>query len=203
MNELIFKLCFGAAFVAAVAIAARTGKAAARQHGGSINQLQHEVPSLIAIRAALGIVFYASLIAWLFWTTRLRGMYLPLGDGVRWSSAALLFPILAFFAWSFRSIGVNYRGGVGLYDNHALVTAGAYRYVRHPIHASFIAIMVAVLGLSANWVLGISGLVLVSSIALIRIPIEDRELEARFGAEWRRYRDRTGSLFPHSGHRVD
>lgn len=57
------------------------------------------------------------------------------------------------------------RGGVGLYDAHELVTTGPYRVIRHPTYLSFIAIMLMVFGLSANWVLGVSGFLLVASIA--------------------------------------
>jgi protein-S-isoprenylcysteine O-methyltransferase Ste14 len=115
---------------------------------------------------------------------------------LRWAAALLLFPMLAFFVWSFRSIGVNYRGGVGLYDDHALVTTGAYGRCRHPIYTAFIGIMLLVFVMSANWVLGLSGLLLVISIAAFRIPTEERELRERFGEEWERYRARTVSLVP-------
>ena len=108
----------------------------------------------------------------------------------------MLVPILAFFTWGFRSLGTNYRGGVGLHDGHELVTTGAYRWVRHPIYIGFIAIMLAVLLLSANWVLGLAGLLLVMSIAVARIPIEESELRERFPLAWDKYSERTGRVFP-------
>jgi protein-S-isoprenylcysteine O-methyltransferase Ste14 len=186
--ETWFKLTFGAAFVYAVAIASRTARLAARQHGGSLNQLAHEVRWLIGVRAALGLVFYASLFAWLFRAQSPDFMRLPAPEAIRWAGVVLLLPILAFYTWSFRSLGANYRGGVGLYADHRLVVTGAYRWMRHPIYASFIAIMLAITLVSANWVLGLSGFLLVCSIAAVRIPIEERELRERFGAEWDRYR---------------
>ena len=108
----------------------------------------------------------------------------------------MLVPVLAFFAWSFRALDKNYRGGVGLYESHTLVTTGPYRWIRHPIYAGFISIMVLVLLLSANWVLGLSGLLLVTSIAVARIPTEERELGERFGGAWTSYREHTGLLLP-------
>lgn len=68
--------------------------------------------------------------------------------------------------------------------------------MRHPICVAFIAIMVLVLVLSANRVLGASGLLLVGSIAAVRIPIEERELRGRIGAEWDSYEARTDCLLP-------
>jgi protein-S-isoprenylcysteine O-methyltransferase Ste14 len=191
-----FKLVFGIAFVFAATVATRTARLASREHGSSLNQLSNEVRGLIIIRATLGIVFYSALIAWLVWPSRLRWMYVPIPDSVRWVAVGLLAPTLFLFARSFQALGANYRGGVGLYPDHTLVMSGPYGRVRHPIYAAFIAIMSLVLVLSANWVLGASGLLLVVSIAIGRIPIEERELHERFGSLWEVHRARTGSLLP-------
>lgn len=191
-----FKLAFGVAFGVALTVAARTARLAAERHGGGVNQLAHEIRGLIAVRAALGIIFYAALAAWLFWPAAGAWMYLPLPDAVRWTAVGLLVPTLIGFAASFRALGANYRGGVGLYPNHVLVTTGPYRFLRHPIYAGFITLMCLVLLLSANWVLGVSGLLLVVSIAVARIPVEERELHERFGGTWESYRARTGSVLP-------
>jgi len=191
-----FKIAFGVAFLFAVTVAARTATLAGKTHGGTMNHLSHEVRGLLAVRAALGIVFYASLVAWIIWPRSLSWMYLAIPTTLRWIAVALLIPTLVLFATSFRALGANYRGGVGLYPNHALVTTGPYRLIRHPIYLAFIAIMCLVFVLSANWLLGLSGLLLVGSIAIARIPIEERELHERFGMSWRTYQEQTGKFFP-------
>ncbi len=191
-----FKLAFIVAFVIAVAIATTTARRATRHHGGLLSQLAHEIRALLIVRAVLGLVFYGALSAWMFWPGALAWMYFPLTESLRWIAVALLIPALALFAWSFRSLGTNYRGGVGLYDGHELVNSGPYRWIRHPIYVAFICIMVLVLPLSANWVLGASGILLVVSIAVGRIPREERELSERFGDAWETYRRRTPQLFP-------
>jgi protein-S-isoprenylcysteine O-methyltransferase Ste14 len=111
-------------------------------------------------------------------------------------AVALLVPVMWFFAASFRAIDINYRGGVGLYDQHSLVTSGPYRYIRHPIYVAFIAIMFLVLMISGNWVLGISGVLLVTSIAVARVPVEEQQLSERFGSSWDSYRASTRSVIP-------
>lgn len=191
-----FRLTFGVVFAVAVTTAARTARRAARRHGGELNQLPNEVRGLVAVRAVLGLVFYAALLAWLFWPARVRWVYLPMPEPLRWAAVATLIPVVAFFVWSFRTLDTNYRGGVGIYDEHALVTRGPYRRIRHPIYAAFIAIMFLLLPLSANWVLALAGLLLVVSIAAVRIPIEESQLDGRFGPEWKRYRGQTGCLLP-------
>jgi protein-S-isoprenylcysteine O-methyltransferase Ste14 len=194
--ETWFKIAFAVAFLWAVTVAASTARQATRRHGGSLNQLEHEVRGLIAVRAGLGLVFYAMLGVWIVRSQSPAWAHLPVPEIVRWGAVAMLLPILAFFTWSFRSLGTNYRGGVGLYADHQLVTAGAYRWVRHPIYIGFVAVMLAVMLLSANWVLGVAGILLVMSIAVARIPVEESELRERFPAAWKTYSERTGRIFP-------
>ena len=132
-------------------------------------------------------MFYAALFAWLFASQRARWAYVDVPSALRWSALVALVPVLVLFRSSFQQLGTNYRGGVGLYERHELVVRGPYAVVRHPIYAAFIAIMLLVLLLSANWVLGLSGLLLVSSIAVVRIPVEEHQLRERFGSAWTDY----------------
>ena len=198
-SELGFKAAFLAAFVFAVFVAASTARLAARRHGGSLNQLSHEVRGLVFVRAALGLVFYSMLVAWMFAPRAFAWSYFPAPLPLRWIAVALLVPALAFFAWSFRSLGANYRGGIGLHDGHELVTSGPYRWIRHPIYLAFIGIMLLVLLISANWVLGLAGILLVIGIAAGRVSAEERELHERFGADWERYRSAAGRWAPRFG----
>lgn len=191
-SETWFKLAFIGAFVYALAVAAASVRRATRRHGGGVNQLQHEVRWLVAVRAALGLVFYVSLGGWFVDADWFESTRLPLAPALRWFGVWALAPLLAFYTWAFRSLGANYRGGVGLHAHHELVTGGAYRWMRHPIYAAFIAIMLDVAALSASWLLGGAGLLLVASIAAGRIPVEERELRERFGGDWARYCERTG-----------
>jgi protein-S-isoprenylcysteine O-methyltransferase Ste14 len=191
-----FKLVFILAFVLVAGIAGSTARTAAREHGGSLNQLSNEVRGLLFVRAVLGLVFYLGLAAWLFDWQWLRWTEIGVAQSLRIAASLLLCPVVLFLGWSFRSIGRNYRGGVGLHEHHQLVTSGAYRHIRHPIYVSFILIMILVLVISSNWLLGVSGLALVTSIAIGRVPIEERELAGRFGTSWASYAGRTGGFLP-------
>ena len=194
--EAPFKLVFVLLFVAVAVVASRTARRAARAHGASLNQLHHEAPGLIAIRSVLGLAFYAMLFVWLLRSEVPGWTRIPLAPGVRWAAVALVPAAVAVFAWSFASIGEQYRGGVGLHARHRLVTTGAYRFTRHPLYLSFILLMLLAACVSANWIIGVSGLGLVALIALIRIPIEERELAGRFPEAWPAYHAKTGRLLP-------
>src|SRR5262245_10610478 len=132
--EAVCKIVFGVAFVWAATVATLSAKLAARTHGKPVSQLANEVRWLIAARAALGIGFYAALFAWIFDWRAADWMAFDAPDRIRILAVVAMLPIMAFFTWSFRSIGANYRGGVGLYDGHALITTGAYARLRHPIY---------------------------------------------------------------------
>ncbi len=95
------------AFALATAVAASTARRASRVHGGSLNQLTHEVRGLIVVRAILGLIVYAALASWLFWSSAVSWSYLPIPPPLRWVAAALLLPALAYFAWSFRTLGTT------------------------------------------------------------------------------------------------
>jgi protein-S-isoprenylcysteine O-methyltransferase Ste14 len=150
-----FALAFGGVIVAAA-------RRASASRSAPVNQLHNEVRGLLATRAILGLIFYASLGAWLVVPEAVPWAYVAVPPALRWLGVCGLLPLLALFTWSFGALGTNYRGGVGLYDDHRLVTTGPYRFVRHPIyivrrpHACIFLI-------SANWVLGLSGLLLTLS----------------------------------------
>ena len=99
--------------------------------------------------------------------------------------AAVLAPVAAgLFAWAVGST----RGDGGA---RALVTGGAYRWLRHPMYLAFFAMLVAT-GLLAS-----AGVRLLLAAAIyvagseLRIASEEAELDERFPADYARYRLKT------------
>ncbi len=195
-QEAAIKIAFVFAFVCAAAAAAAAARRAAARHRAPVNQLPHEVRGLVVARGAIGLVFYAALISWLFNVPATGWMRLHVSFPIRWFGVALLAACVAALASSYDALGTNYRGGIGLYEEHELVTRGPYHFVRHPIYSSFILTMLAATLVSSNWLLGVSGLILVVLIAVARLPREEMQLRDRFAARWEQYRLTTGSLVP-------
>jgi len=199
-NEALFRITFLMCFFSLLGIRIYFQKSAGNYargvsaHAGE--HLANEVPALRGIRPALGIIFYAALLGWLLdvqWSARFR---LPLPDAVRWAGGALGMAALVLAGWSHRSLGGNFRPTLGLQENHQLVQAGPYQWVRHPIYLAFLLLMVSGFLLSANWLLGASGILLLLMVFLLRIPPEEEQLLERFGAQYREYHLRTGSFWP-------
>jgi protein-S-isoprenylcysteine O-methyltransferase Ste14 len=79
---------------------------------------------------------------------------------------------------------------------HQLVTAGPYRWIRHPLYTTAIVLFLA-LGLMQASLLVL--VVTVAAALLMRslvIPAEERELAAKFGDRYRVYMTRAGRFLP-------
>jgi len=72
-----------------------------------------------------------------------------------------------------------------------LVTAGPYRWCRHPLYLSFVVIIVG-FDLMFGSLLGLlSTLFLALPSTIYRARLEEKALADRFGEEWEAYRERT------------
>ena len=97
--------------------------------------------------------------------------------------------------WTLSSLGKNLTDTVVIRANATLVTDGPYRWVRHPFYVTTALVMVSVTLLTANWLIGLGCLVVLSMLA-IRTPKEEQALLKRFGQSYLDYMDRTGRFIP-------
>jgi protein-S-isoprenylcysteine O-methyltransferase Ste14 len=98
--------------------------------------------------------------------------------------------------WSVLTLGRFFRTTVVVQEGHRVVSAGPYRYVRHP---SYSALMLNVLGLGlglGSW-LSLTVMLVLSGAGLVpRILVEEKVLTDSLGAEYGSYRRRTKRLIP-------
>ena len=95
--------------------------------------------------------------------------------------------------WSFRSLPVAQRG-------HGLCVQGAYRWVRHPLYASFISIGAPGLAIFFNYWIGLLWVVALHLLWHLVISIEERSMLNQFGEEYSAYASHTGRFFPRLFH---
>lgn len=91
-------------------------------------------------------------------------------------------------------LGENWSEKIKTHKGHNLVKTGPYRYIRHPIYSSYIALTAGLFLMTANWLLG-SLFLFYTLISLIRIPYEESFLKTVF-ADYDNYRRNTGTIFP-------
>ncbi|NJN99938.1 MAG: isoprenylcysteine carboxylmethyltransferase family protein, partial [Anaerolineales bacterium] len=67
-----------------------------------------------------------------------------------------------------------------------LVVRGPYRYVRNPLYDTDMTLILGAALLTQNWGLVVLLAAYIAQLAL-QLPLEERELRARFGEPYRRY----------------
>ena len=162
--------------------------------GEKLDRRQEGLLLLISIRVVglsgmLSLILFVIEPRWMAWAA------VPLPAWVRWLGAALGLVVAALLFWTLRHLGKNLTDTVVTRQQHTLVTTGPYRWVRHPF---YVAIALAVVGNSlamGSAFFFVAGTVTFTLLA-IRMRIEEAKLLARFGEDYRAYRERTGAFWP-------
>ena len=149
----------------------------------------------LGVLAAILLGIWLLPLAFVF-TPWLRAFDYPLPA---WASSVGAFVFAASLAvrWmAQRALGRHWSHTLETADGHALVTAGIYARVRHPIYASLILWALAQPLLLHNALAGCGGALAVALLWLVRVPREERMMLERFGDAYRQYMDRAGACWP-------
>lgn len=160
---------------------------------GNLSPGQHEDRSNRWVIAALGVI--GLLDAYLpAWTDR-TGFWTVDGDSIRWLGVVLFAAGGALRLWPVFVLGRRFSGLVAIQPEHALVTTGIYRVVRHP---SYLGLLVTTLGWALAFRSGVGLILTVLTLVPVvaRIRSEEKLLGTQFGDEYRAYRSRTSRLIP-------
>ncbi|MBK6862345.1 MAG: isoprenylcysteine carboxylmethyltransferase family protein [Ideonella sp.] len=118
----------------------------------------------------------------------------PLG-ALRWAAAGVGVACLLASIECWHRMGRSWRMAVAPDEKTELITTGLYGYVRHPIYALSIALMLCTAIVAPT--------LPVAAMAVIHIGLmnykarnEERFLSMRDGATYRRYMQRTGRFLP-------
>lgn len=104
---------------------------------------------------------------------------------------------LVLFAASLRQFAVRGKGTLAPWDPPThLVLHGPYRYVRNPMISGVVFLLFGEALALRSWPHGEWALLFLA-INLVHIPlVEEAQLERRFGASYREYRQHVGRLLP-------
>jgi protein-S-isoprenylcysteine O-methyltransferase Ste14 len=147
--------------------------------------------TLVLFYLAYGVGFVAYLINpnWMAWSA------VAIPPMVRWLGSIPLLLGATFMVWGLHQIGRNITISISTREDHALVTTGPYRLVRHPLYTGGMVEAVGVCLLMANWFVALSAGLFWSLIAY-RTPMEEKKLIKTFGDEYRQYMERVGRFLP-------
>ena len=109
----------------------------------------------------------------------------------------ILGPAAVLLAWfAVRHLGKQWRIQAGLSADHILVKTGPYRFIRHPVYASMLLMLLATAFAVSWWPIVFPALALFVAGTEIRIRAEDGLLASRFQEEFRDYRSRVAAYIP-------
>ena len=194
-EERAFRATTAALLLAAAAVSGYHRHKAEAASPDDISAVEEEgLPTAVALRLSglalvLSVVTYVLNPRWMAWSS----VRFPVA--VRWAGAVLGTATLPLSWWIFRSIGKNITPTVATREQHELVTAGPFRWIRHPLYATGTTFFASLSVVAANWFMGLASLSVLVML-LVRLPEEEERLRERFGGEYTEYTKRTGRLLP-------
>lgn len=142
-----------------------------------------------AMVTMIGLIAFMIDPQWMRWSSVALPVWLRwVGVGLGALGGVLLIVV-------FRFLGTNLTDTVVTRTEHTLVTHGPYRFVRHPFYLAFVIAVVANALVTANWFIGLFGII-AWLLVVKRTRIEEDRLIARFGDAYRTYMQHTGRFFP-------
>ncbi len=166
----------------------------AEKSGERVSWDEEGAAIMILLRLS-GLVGWLSIIIYLINPDWMKWSAMPLPDWARWIGVVTGVASLPLLYWLFVSIGKNITQTVKTRQEHELVITGPYRWVRHPLYSVGTVLFISFALIASNWFIGLATLMGLIML-MVRLPIEERNLIARFGDEYRQYMKRTGRLVP-------
>jgi protein-S-isoprenylcysteine O-methyltransferase Ste14 len=152
--------------------------------------------AILFLRMSFALPLLLALLLYVFYPPWLDWSRVALPDWVRWIAVGVAVLCIPLAWWVFRSIGNNISETVLTKRTHQLVSIGPYRWIRHPLYALSMLLLLTLAVMASNWFLALYWLLTVLVFRLIVIPKEEGFLIKAFGDEYLNYRQGTGALLP-------
>jgi protein-S-isoprenylcysteine O-methyltransferase Ste14 len=151
---------------------------------------------LTAALAMIALVHFGAILTYLTNPSLLQWSTFEAGEVVRWIGIVLSCFGVTGEIWAAVSLGASYSPMLRIADEPAVVMAGPYRWIRHPLYAFWLPVMLGWGFAACNWFIVVSGSVLIFVLAVIRVPQEETMMLKGFGESYREYMKRTGRFLP-------
>ena len=197
IQDLFFRICFICIFSALTAL-----RLYFRIRSGLFREPLYsptEPIGFILFRSIIGVPLLLAVFLYCFLPGYCRWSYLSLPVWLRLPGLVLAVLALLLLYWSHRSLGGNFSTGLAPKTNHRIILNGPYALIRHPMYLAYFILFVGAFLISANWVIGTAGLMIIGMLMTFRRVREERFLIERFGDAYGEYRARTGAFVPRPG----
>jgi protein-S-isoprenylcysteine O-methyltransferase Ste14 len=167
----------------------------ARLHGETVAR-RREGPLFLVLRGLMALTIFGALLVhtlrpdWMTWAS------IPVPEMLRWLGFVLGVLTVPAVHWVLRALGRNVTETVLTKEHHQLVTGGPYRWVRHPLYTTGLALFLALGLMAGSWFVLLATVIAFVLLRALVIPREEQALLAKFGERYRTYMLRTGRLVP-------
>jgi len=192
--DLIFRVIFLFVFLCAVIISGYYRKRA-RDASGVIPRSAEGTQTLV-LRMVASLIIVVSFFAYVFAPQWLAWSKMGLPLWLRILAAVSAIACLAAIRWVLVSIGSNISETVLTKRDHQLVMHGPYQWIRHPLYAVALLLLLLLALMADSWFLLMFPVVGFIVFRFIVIPREEANLIKVFGEQYEDYRRRTGALIP-------
>ncbi len=162
-------------------------------HNNITDERKTAQEKLLLFLAFIGIFILPLLGVFTYW---LEFAAYDLPDWTGWIGTGVFVTTIWLFWRSHADLGLNWSASLEIRENHSLVDTGVYRYIRHPMYASFLLWGIAQALLLHNWIYGLFNIVSFLPMYLLRVPQEEQMMLNAFGEKYRDYMSRTGRVIP-------
>ena len=154
-------------------------------------------------QATLGIVLQMCAY-FLVWFQPPRRPFLP-RIAILSGFAGIVFSVLtvaiaAASVWllesAVRTLGKQWAFRARLIEDHKLITAGPYAYVRNPIYTGMLGMLIATGLATEHWIATIVAIPVFAVGMVIRVRSEEKLLREAFGEEFEEYARRVPAVLP-------
>lgn len=101
-----------------------------------------------------------------------------------------------FVASAVRTLGKQWAVQARLVEDHNLITAGPYAYIRNPIYTGMLGMLIATGLATQHWIALIIAIVVFMIGLVIRVRVEENLLRMAFGQQFEDYAKRVPALIP-------
>ncbi len=151
---------------------------------------------LLASLSAIVVYLFAPLFEFQWLNHWLESSELKLPVFLRLAGLLIGVLSLCLFVSIYNALGKQFSTSLCIGEGHELIQHGPYRTVRHPMYSAYQMLWLAFFLLSSNWFVGLTGMLGLIYLMLMRTPREERMMEQKFGEQYRQYMANTGRYLP-------
>ncbi|MBZ0298078.1 MAG: isoprenylcysteine carboxylmethyltransferase family protein [Anaerolineae bacterium] len=192
-NEVLYRLSYLLLIILVVVI-----RLNGHRQAGTLQEprQQYEEGIVTRLMRPLPILLFFGSIAYIIDPRLVAWSTIALPDWLRITGIGLGIVVILAMAWVHSALNKQFSGKLEIRNDHQLVKVGPYRWVRHPMYTVVLALFLAVFLITANWFIGLGGLLMVLVVVITRTPREEAMLLEIFGDEYRTYMEETPRYLP-------